>query len=396
MTTKPAGKLRIAMVVAHLPTRNNGGTERQAARGARELAQRGHDVWLFVRGQAARAYRSDGLWIVERPELRSSSRAYARIPALRLFWDIAHGIGGIVRSGLPFDVVLAYHTLDAGFLGTAAALATRTPHVLWVRSQVEYRGDPRPRGRELAPLVWLLSHLILVQTPTMAASFASTVRSRVPPPVAARILRKVRIMPNGLDLPAEVSAPSTERQLLFVGRLERGKGLDDLIEALPSIPSARLTVVGDGVDRARLEALASGRPVCFLGWKSHAELAEQYRCASVVVLPSSLVEGLPNVVLEAMAFGRPVVATRNGGILDVVQDGVNGALVEPGSPTQLSAAICWLLADNDRLRTLGLAARHTATAYAWETVVPLLEAALKAARDAAGPLVASLPEADRG
>ena len=369
------------MVVAHLPATNNGGTERQAARGAEELAKRGHDVWMFVRGRSSRVYRSGEVWVVERPELRVAGAAYARNPALRLAWDIASGIRGMVSAGVRFDVVLSYHTLDAGLLGAAASLATRTPHVLWVRSQVEYRGDPRPRGRGLAPAVWLRSRLIFLQTATMVASFASTVRSQVPPAVAAGILRKVRVMPNGLSLPAEVSPPSPERQLLFVGRLERGKGLDDLIEALPLVPNACLTVVGDGVDRAQAEALAAGRPVRFLGWKSQAELAEQYRCASVVVLPSSLVEGLPNVVLEAMAFGRPVVATRTGGVLDVVQGGVNGALVEPGRPAELAAAIGSLLSDGDRLRTLGLAARRTATSYAWGTVVPHLEAALSAVRD---------------
>lgn len=376
-----AGTLRIAVVVAHLPTRNNGGTERQAARGAEELAKRGHDVWMFVRGRSSRVYRSGDVWVVERPELRVASAAYARIGALRLVWDISHGIRGMVRAGPRFDVVLSYHTLDAGLLGAAASLATGTPHVLWVRSQVEYRGDPRPRGRGLAPVVWLRSRLILVQTSTMAASFVSTVRSCVPPPVAAGILRKVRVMPNGLALPVAVSPPSTERQILFVGRLEPGKGLDDLIEALPLVPNARLTVVGDGVDRARSEALAAGRPVRFLGWKSQAELAEQYTRASVVVLPSSLVEGLPNVVLEAMAFGRPVVATRTGGVLDVVQGGINGALVEPDRPAELAAAIGSLLSDSDRLRTLGLAARRTATTYAWGTVIPRLEAALSAVRD---------------
>jgi glycosyltransferase involved in cell wall biosynthesis len=81
-----------------------------------------------------------------------------------------------------------------------------------------------------------------------------------------------------------------------------------------------------------------------------------------------------------MAVGRPTVATRVGGVVDTVQDGINGLLVEPGQPARLSSAVNRLLDSPDTLLRMGAAARRTAEAYAWERVLPRLETALVNAR----------------
>jgi glycosyltransferase involved in cell wall biosynthesis len=372
--------LCIAITVGQLPLKEGGGTERQAFRAAIELAKRGHGVWLFARGPCASQYCADGVWVLQRPGLPISPATRTPPPLLRFASDLTQGIADMIRTGQRFDVVLSYHTFNAGIFGTVASLATRTPQVLWIRSGEEYRCDRSIKGRVLAPAVWLRANKLLLQSPGLAAEFANAVCTRVPPKMATRINRKIHILSNGLDLPADAGAPSGARELLFVGRLHPGKGLRFLIQALPMIPEARLTVVGEGEERASLEALARGLPVTFVGSKSFSEMSELYRRTSVAVFPSMLDEGLPNVVLEAFAFGRPVVATRKGGVVDLVENGVNGALVDATEPTALATAINSVLQSQETLVRMGAAARRVAEAYTWDALLPRLETVLAESR----------------
>jgi glycosyltransferase involved in cell wall biosynthesis len=372
---QPRRQLSIAIFVGHLPVSRGGGTERQALRAATELAARGHTVWVFARGRQPEPYRRDGVWIAERAELRASATPLARVPLLRMAHDVQGGLRGVFGSGQRFDIVLSYHTFDAGLVGTAASLATRSPHVLWIRSGEEYRLGGVLKRRLVAPGTWLRTERLLVQSPTLAREFERAVARILPDAFAARIRARVEVVPNGLDLPSTTEAPSG-RELLVVGRLDRGKGVGDVIEALPTITGAHLTLVGDGEERSGLEALARGLPVTFAGSLPASALSKYYQRATVVVFPSRLDEGLPNVLLEAMASGRPTVATRVGGVVDAVQDRINGLLVEPGQPAQLSSAINHLLHSPDTLLRMGAAARRTAETYAWDRVLPQLETAL--------------------
>lgn len=373
-TPSPGRLYAVAILASHLPTEENGGAERQALRTATELARRGYHPSLFVRGPATRVRCGQGVRVIERHELLLGDR----LAPIRFVADIMRAIGDLCRTEGGFDVVLSYNTMICGLIGAIYSVATGTPLVLWIRGEGEYRHPRGMKGRVLAPLAWLGAKTILVQTPTIAAEFVDTLVNLVPSAVVARITHKVQVMPNGLDLPSEATPPSRERELLFVGRLVQRKGIEHLIRALPAIPGARLTIVGEGADRPRLEALASGLPVSFVGFKAQPELNEYYRRATLLVLPSLFGEGLPNAVLEAMACGRPVVITRIAGAVDIVQDGINGRLVEPGNPDALAAAIRSLLEAPTSLDMMGVAARETAGQYTWDALMPKLERALSA------------------
>ncbi|MFW2542732.1 glycosyltransferase family 4 protein [Primorskyibacter sp. 2E107] len=148
-------------------------------------------------------------------------------------------------------------------------------------------------------------------------------------------------------------------RLLFVGRLAAVKGLPVLLEALKALPGDwRLTVIGDGPDRAALEAQAKGMPVDFLGYKSQSEVADVLANTDVFVLPS-FAEGVPVVLMEAMASGVPVVTTRIAGVPELVADGFSGRLVPPGDAAQLGAALTALLSDPDMRRRMGRAGQGT-------------------------------------
>ena len=163
--------------------------------------------------------------------------------------------------------------------------------------------------------------------------------------------------------------------VLFVGRLTPHKGIDVLIRALP--PGARLTVVGTEGHDPRLpernyprllRALAAERPVEFTGGIDDDELARRYRTAAVLVIPSveqtcygrrvAVSELLGLVALEAMASGTPVIASRVGGLPEIVDDGVTGYLVPPGDVVALRTRIADVVADPAAAARLGSNARE--------------------------------------
>lgn len=168
--------------------------------------------------------------------------------------------------------------------------------------------------------------------------------------------RDVRVIPNGVHLPGRVAEEAAQAHVLFAGRLSPEKGIADLVEATRDLP---LVVAGDGPLRALVPDA--------LGFVAHDELGRLYDEAAVVVLPS-LREGLPLAVVEAMAHGRPVVATRVGGIPDLVEDGVTGFLVEPGDRDGLRAALERLLADPQLRRRMGTEARRRVRRCSWDAV----------------------------
>jgi glycosyltransferase involved in cell wall biosynthesis len=188
--------------------------------------------------------------------------------------------------------------------------------------------------------------------------------------------RRVRVVPNPLDearfspgLESEVQ----QGRVLAVGRLERAKGQDLLVEALPAIrdavPAGHLLLVGaDGGASERLErraaALGVRDSITFLGARPREELPAIYRSAAVCAVPSRF-EAFPYTALEAMACARPVVATRVGGLPEVVEEHRSGVLVEPDDVAALSGAIARLLHDGAERDRLGRSARERVlSAYA--------------------------------
>lgn len=172
------------------------------------------------------------------------------------------------------------------------------------------------------------------------------------------------VEPARYGAPAPVEMPSGKR-LLFVGRLTAAKGVPVLIEAMARVraahPDAHLTLIGDGPERGRLERrvrdLGLSGAVTFAGLRSQDEVADMLARTAVFVLPS-FAEGVPVVLMEAMAARRPVVATRIAGIPELVDDGVSGRVVAPGDGASLADAVCDILSDPQRAAAMGAAGRR--------------------------------------
>ena len=194
---------------------------------------------------------------------------------------------------------------------------------------------------------------------------------------------KIILIENGVDLnrfrEKPRSAELLERHglegkhiLLSVGRLVERKGYDKMLMALPQIlerhRDVHYVVVGEGPFRAELERIAAREGVInhitFVGQVSDEELADYYSLGDIFVLPNREMpdgdtEGFGLVYLEANACGKPVISGRAGGVLDAVQDGINGLTVDGNDPSSIAAAILRLLEDRDlyaRLRSGGLLA----------------------------------------
>ena len=178
----------------------------------------------------------------------------------------------------------------------------------------------------------------------------------------------MEVAPLGIDPAVYEPAPFRESPGMFeivcVGRLTPFKAQHVLLESVHSLVRegrrVRLRFVGDGPDRAGLEArirsLNLSAQVSVEGWRNQAEVRQFYRQADIFAL-ASFAEGVPVVLMEAMAMQIPCVATRITGVPELIRDGIDGLLVTPSDPVELAGAIARLIDDVDLRRRLGAAGR---------------------------------------
>jgi glycosyltransferase involved in cell wall biosynthesis len=223
---------------------------------------------------------------------------------------------------------------------------------------------------------------------------------------------RVSIVPCGVDTavftPRGPVAPRSDRpRLLVLGRLVERKGQEDAVRALAAVPAAELVVVGgpeaaeldDDPEVCRLRGIAADLGVAdrlvFTGSVSRADVPGWIRSADVV-LAVPWYEPFGITPLEAMACGRPVVATAVGGLVDSVADAVTGDLVPPRDPAALGEALAALLADDERRAAYGAAGVTRArTRYRWSRVVADTDAVYRQVLAARAPENTALIEESR-
>ena len=308
---------------------------------ARALAAAGVDVTVFTPRAPTARRRPPGVTVIELPALFRRGNA-ASLPQL------------VARAG-AYDLLHLHYP----FFGTAELLAARrllgrprlvlqyqmdVVGVYWKARLFEWH------RRAMLPIILSAADAIVVTSNDYAAS------SFLAPRLTA-LRHKLAVIPAGVDL-GEFS-PNGDRlsarrkvgladapTVFFLARLDRThyfKGLHLLIDAMARLPDARLVVGGDGEWRAQYQARASasiGDRACFVGDVPDQTLPAYYRAADVVALPSiDRTEAFGLVLLEALACGTPVVASRLPGVRTLVQDGRTGFLVQPGSIDELTERI---------------------------------------------------------
>jgi glycosyltransferase involved in cell wall biosynthesis len=287
-------------------------------------------------------------------------------------------LAGVIRKG-RYDIVHAHLEMAMTLAVPAAALVRRPAVCTFHHVAVPLIG--RAAGRErLAVEAATRSYRALFVSEASRRSFQEIYRPR-------RMPSNWKVMHNGIDIanfvPGKADpavraelAGGTEGPIVVLPAAFRDfKGIPVAVKAWPLVrqrfPDAVLALVGGGESEAELRALVADRglaeAVVFVGVRT--DMPEVYRAADVVLLPSTLRENLPTVLIEASATGCAIAASRIGGIPDIVLDNVTGLLFEPGSEEGLADAVCRLLGEPDLRLRLGAAARDRAqnefSAAAW-------------------------------
>ena len=318
-------------------------------------------------------------------------------------WRAGRLAAEMVRDG-EIDLV---HALGASGLGYAYAmrsLPARAPFVFNPQGLEEF-GGTHPGFARLKRLAYRPLQEAVRACARAADAVLATDHALVAPVLAHLAVdpARVHVVPNAVDLEtidrarreaagtaarlrARLGLGAGDRVLLSVGRLEENKGFHVLAAALAHLQAGvggaagwHWVLVGDGPFRSTIASTIEGAGlssrVHLAGRVDERELAGWYEAADVFVHPT-LYEGSSLVTLEAMAYGKPVVATRAGGLPDKVRPGETGWLVEPGSPPALAGAIGEALAETgDRLTRFGTAGRALVEqAFAWPVVAAQLDA----------------------
>jgi glycosyltransferase involved in cell wall biosynthesis len=259
------------------------------------------------------------------------------------------------------DVVHA-HKFGSNIWGTLMGRLARVPVVLAHEHTWSYEGQPLRR---------LIDREVIARGADRFIAVSREDRRRMTD-VEGIDPRRTMFLPNGVtssaaptgrDVRAELGIAAGAPVIGSVGVLRPQKALDVLLRAtaelLPRMPELQLLLVGEGAERARLEALASelaiGDAVRFLGYR--ADVPDVLRAFDVAVSSSDF-EGSPLAVMEYMDAALPVVATRVGGVPDLIDPGVHGLLVARRDHAALASAIAELLSDPDRRRTMGARAQQ--------------------------------------
>ena len=273
--------------------------------------------------------------------------------------DVVHGHCGEDIAVLP--------------LARAAARRHRCPLVITVHASV--RHNMRVTSARTA---WLRLAGGPAERRALAAADMVIALTR---PAAGRLAgegipaSRIRVIPPGYDpdlFAAAADAPDPfpdlgRPRVGYVGRIAPQKDVGTLIAAFGRLSGpACLLIVGDGPGRRAAEAQARrlAGPVRFTGFAAHARIPAVLRHIDLLVLATRY-EELPSVLIEGMAAGLPVIASRVGGIPALVEDDVNGLLVPPGDPAALAAAISRILTEPGTAARLAAAARQTAQRYTW-------------------------------
>jgi glycosyltransferase involved in cell wall biosynthesis len=293
------------------------------------------------------------------------------VPGLRFAADVIQTLALVGRSRKTTDVIVAYQTVIDGLIGVLAKAVFGIPVIVSVRSSSEYQMDRYVQSRLLSPFVFRHADRLGVQSQTLADELLRAFDRTGRRPTTAELQVKLFVLPNGVS-PARRRSAEGE-SVVFVGRLTNSKGVNALIDAMRDCPHESLVVVGDGPERRPLEEAARGCPnISFAGMVEHERATAFIAGAKMLVLPSHY-EGQPNVIIEAMSLGVPVIATRVGAIPDLISHGESGWLFEPGDVAALVSAIRTLGEDPELRERLAANASRVVERFAWPAVVEILE-----------------------
>lgn len=338
------------------------------------LAAAGHDVRIFAPSPST-ALRADLSLLPS--ERRAHAEGGARVTRFgahkRVDDTLVDWFELLVEEHRrePFDLLQGYFLPQAGFVTVHAGKYLKLPSVVSIR------------GNDIERAAFDPSRFSHVMYALQNADVVTTNASELARKARAFVEREIVLIPNGIDTEQFKPLPRNEALaealgigkrkeertaiLGFVGELREKKGLRALLSGYTQVNKQRpstLLIVGEvraGEDRQAFDEFCRTHPeahILVTGYVPHADLPAYYALMDVFIHPS-LRDGMPNAVLEAMACGKAVIATAVGGMMDVIQDGVDGLLISAQETGRLGAVIVEALDQPEKREQLGRSARET-------------------------------------
>lgn len=347
--------MNVAIAVKSFPPDVIGGMETQTKQMATALIERGHTVTVYTKRYGNHDDSDVEYDVVRVPNIRRSP----------FFSDLSFLVVCLmflIRDSRKYDLLQCMMFYPVGFLGYVLNRTTGLPYFAWIRGGDYYL------MRDVGWKRWMMRRVL---GDTLVLAQSSEIRDDVIDDFPT-IESNIEVLGNAVTIPEDTAKGDG---ILYVGRLAPKKGLAYLIEAMELV-EAPLTIVGDGPERTRLLELVEqvDADITIIGEVPPDAVGEYFRTAGIFVLPSIEGEGTPNALLEAMAWGLPVVATESGGVPSLIADGETGYLVSMRDPSELAATINHLLSDDSAARMMGTRAReYVRTHHSWDSLVDRLE-----------------------
>lgn len=332
--------MRIVILVSAFPPRHIGGTEIATCNIAKYLARLGHDIHVITLEE------EDSTGIKQAHNFHIHRILLSRI---KFLGSIASWFEIIRKIQMLNPDIISVQSIPMAIPAYFLNFLTGKDYIVWCRGSDIYQPWP---------LKEFISRRVLKNA---IASIALTADMKN---LMSRYIdeNSINVIPNGVDFD-EFSKLSNDKNkkidkdhkvILYVGSLRLSKGVNYLIESLKlimnEVPMVELVIIGDGDQRKRLENLTGSleltKYIKFMGILSHKDVIDCMLDSDIFILPS-LSEGFPNVIIEAMATGLPIIATNIGGIPEVVKHMKNGLLVEPKSSVEIAAKAISLLTNED-------------------------------------------------
>lgn len=278
------------------------------------------------------------------------------------------------------EIINSHWIIPQGFIGALVKKLTRVKkHIVTIHAGDISLLERLPFKKEIFAFIIKNSDFLVFVSQYGKNRLKKIVRSDL----AEEFERKTKIIPMGIYIKnfQRNNNHHCVKTLLFVGRLVEKKGVKYLLRSIPlvrnKIPNIKLTIVGDGPSRESLENLAKKSAITdhvdFVGFKTGQEKINYFHSSGILVVPSIQtergdVEGLPVVIMEGMAAGKPIIASNVGGISEIVRENENGFLVKPESPDHLAEKIVHLLNSPGTAEQMGKASFLLAKSYGWDEI----------------------------
>lgn len=360
--------MKIAILVLLFPPKWLAGTEIATYNIARHLAKRGHEVHVIT-------LLDEGL-----PKESLEQYFYIhriRFPRIKFLGIIILWVKVLLLLKRINPQLVHVQSIAIGIAAFLAKKLLKKPYVVWGRGSEVYL--PWLFKNRISRLVLRNADAVIALTEDMKTEMQKICN------------RDAYVIPNGIDLErfenlsrdemrGKLQAKAGEKLVISVGRFRPEKGVRYLIEAMEIIRQkgqpVKLLLGGEGPEEENLKQLVEqlnlGSCINFIGQIPN-EKVPQYMAAAHVFALSSLSEGFPNVVLEAMASGLPIVASKVGGLPEIIREGQNGFLVEPKNPEQIAERVLLFLNNDELTQRISRNNKQKVKEYSWGSAVSRLE-----------------------